>query len=65
MFLEQGVDNLSLHSDAAAVNKANFPKTFLHRLIQVFLHNDMNLPWLERVKVDGILDWDVVHIESI
>jgi hypothetical protein len=65
MLLEQRMDDLALYANAAAVDDANFPKTFLHRLIQVFLHDDMELPWLECVKVNVILDRDVVHTESI
>jgi len=65
MLLKQRMDDLALYPDAAAVNDAHFPKTCLDRLIQVFLHNDMNLLWLERMEVNGILDRDVVHTESI
>ena len=65
MFFEQRVDDLALYTNAAAVDDTNFTKTFLHCLIQVLLHNDMDLVRLERVKVDGILDRDVVHSESI
>jgi len=65
MLLQKRVDDLALYPDAAAVNDADLPKTFLDRLIEVFLHYDMNLLWLERMKVNGILDRDVVHTESI
>jgi hypothetical protein len=65
MLFEEGMDDLALDPNTAAVDDAHFPKTFLHRLIQVFLDNDMDLVWLEGMKVDGILDRDVVHTESI
>ena len=65
MFRQERVDDLALHPDAAAMDDANLAKTFLHRLIQIFLHDDMNLLRLERMQVDGILDRDVVHSESI
>jgi hypothetical protein len=34
-------------------------------LIQIFFHYDMDFLRLERMQVDGILNWDVVHNESI
>ena len=65
MLLQQRMDNLALDANSPAVDDANLTKTFLHRLIQIFFHYDMDLLRPERVKVDGILDWDVVHNESI
>ena len=65
MLLEQRMNDLALYPNAAAVDDADFTKAFPHRLIEVLLDNDMDLFWLESVKVDGILDWDVVHTESI
>ena len=59
------MDDLALNSRAAAMDDADLPKAALGGLIQIFFHDDMDLPGLERVEVDGILDWDVVHRESI
>ena len=59
------MDDLPLDADAPAMDDADLAKTPLSRLIQIFLDHDMNLPGLEGVEVDGILDRDVVHNESI
>lgn len=55
------MDNLTLDANSSAVDDANLTKTFLDRLIQIFFDHDMDFLRLEWVKVDGILDWDVVH----
>jgi len=59
------LDNLSLDSDAAAMNDANFAKPLLDCLKQVFLHNHRDFARLERMKVDGILDRNFMHTVSI
>ena len=59
------MNDLALDANAAAMNDSDLAKAFLDGLIQVFLHDNMDLLRLERVKVNGILDWDVVHTESI
>ena len=65
MFLKNRLDNLALHADAAAVDDANLAKTLFNRLIKIFLDHDMDFLRLEGMEVYGILDWDVVHGESI
>ena len=59
------MDNLALDANSPAVDDANLAKAFLQSLIQVLLDNNMDLFWLERMEVDGILDRYVVHGESI
>lgn len=59
------MDNLPLNPDAAAVNDTDLPKPLLNGLIQVFFDHDMDLLRLKRMKVDGILDGNVMHNESI
>jgi hypothetical protein len=51
MFLQNRVDNAALHSDAPAVNDADFPVAFEHRLIQIFLDQICYFPWQEWVQV--------------
>ena len=65
MLLKNGMDDLALDAGAAAVDDADLAKAPLDGLIKVFLHNNMDLPWLKPVEIDGILDRDVVHTESI
>lgn len=65
MLFKNGVDDLALDTDAAAMDDTNLAKAPLDRLIQIFLDNDMDFLRLEGVEVDGILDRDVVHSESI
>jgi hypothetical protein len=65
MLLENGMHDLALNTDTTAVDDANLVKALLDGLIQVFLDHNMNLFRLKGVEVDGILDWDVVHDESI
>ena len=65
VLLQQRVDDLALHPDTPPMDDANLTKTSLHRLIQIFFHYDVDFLRLERVQVNGILDWDVVHDESI
>ena len=59
------MDDLALDADAAAVDDPDLAKAPLDGLIQIFLDHNRDLLCLEGVKVDGILDWDVVHTESI
>ncbi len=65
MLLQYPLYDLPLHADTASVNDPYLTKSALDGLIKVFLDNNMDLFRLKSVKVDGILDWDVVHTESI
>ena len=65
MFLQDSSHDFPLYSDPAAVDDANLAKPALGGLIEIFLHDNVDLPRLKRVEVDGVLDWDVVHGESI
>ncbi len=49
MSFEQGLDNLSLDTNAAAMDDADLPKPPLNSLIQVFLYYDGDFPRLEVV----------------
>ena len=55
------MDDLALHADTSAVDDPDFSKAALNRLIEVFLHNNVDLAWLEGVQVDEVFDWNVVH----
>ena len=57
--------DFALDADPPAVNDSDLAKAALNGLIEVFLHDNMNLLGLKRMEIDGILDWDVVHDESI
>ena len=59
------MDDLALDAGAAAMDDADLANALLDGLIQIFLDDDVDFLRLEGVKVDGILDWDVVHSESI
>lgn len=65
MFAEKLVDDLALYADAAAVDDADLAKAAAHGLIEILRHHDMDLLRLESMEVDGILDRDFVHGESI
>ena len=65
MLLQQRLDDLALHANSPAVDDADLVKASLHRLIEVFLDDNVDLFRLKRMEVDGIFDWDVVHGESI
>ena len=65
MFFKNGMDDLALDANAAAVDDSNLAKAPLNGLIKVFLDNNMDLAGLKGVEIDGILDRDVVHTESI
>jgi hypothetical protein len=57
--------DLAQNADPTAVDDTNLPKSPQHSLIQVFLDNNVDFLWLKRVKVNGILNRDVLHSESI
>ena len=65
MFLKNGMHDLALDAGSAAMDDANLAKSTLDGLIQIFLDHNVDFLRLERVEVDGILDWDVVHGDSI
>ena len=60
MSFEQGLDNLSLDTDAAAMDDPDLPKPPLNSLIQVFLYNNGDFPRLASVCSDrlSILCWN-------
>jgi hypothetical protein len=59
------LNDLALDAHAAAVDDADLRKPALDGLIEVFLEHNMDLPGLKAMQVDGVLDRDVVHAESI
>ncbi len=65
MLFKNGPHDLALDADAAAVDDANLAKAPLDRLIQIFLHHNVDFGGLKGMEVDGILNRDVVHGESI
>ena len=65
MLFKDRLNDLALDAGAAAMDDADLAKALLDGLIQIFLDDDVDFLRLEGVKVDGILDWDVVHSESI
>ena len=65
MPLQNPAHDFPLHTDAAAVDDPYLAKPALDGLKEIFLDNDVDLARLKSVEVDGVLDWDVVHRESI
>ena len=61
VFFQNGLDNLSLNPDPAAMDDPNLPKSPFHSLIEVFLDDNPDFPRLKRVKIDGVLNRDLVH----
>lgn len=58
---EDGSHDFALHTDAAAVNDTDLAKPALGGLVQIFLHDDMDLCRLKRMQVDGVFDRNFVH----
>ena len=65
MLLQNPAHDFPLYPDPAAMNDADLAKPALDGLVEVFLDDDMDLFRLESVEVNGVLDRDVVHRESI
>lgn len=61
MLSQDRVDDLALHTNAAAVNNADLTEAMPDSLVKVFLEQDVDLLRLECVEIDGILDGYLVH----
>ena len=61
MLRENRSNDFALHTDAAAVNDADLAEPALDGLVQIFLHDDMDLRRLKCVQVDGVFDRNFVH----
>lgn len=57
--------DLALHADPSTVDDPHLAKALRYCLIEIFLHDDLDLFRLKRVEVDGILDRQFVHPASI
>jgi len=55
MCLQNRVDNTALHTDASAVNNADFVISLQYGLMQIFLNQVRYLPGLERVQIYAFL----------
>ncbi len=67
VFLQDGVDHLALHPDAAPMNDADLAESFPQRLKEVFLNHTGDFLGLEAVQVDSVFDWQlrvVCHLRS-
>ena len=62
---QDGMNDFALHADAASVDDAHLSESPAHSLVEVFVDDNLDFLWLESVEVDGILDRDVMHTESI
>jgi hypothetical protein len=65
MLLKDRMDELPLDADPFPVDDAYLAKAEGYRLVQVFLDDDSNLPWLKRMQIDGVPDWDFMHLSRI
>src|SRR5262245_39406995 len=61
MPFQDRADDLALNANAAAMDNPDLTKSTLDRLIQIFLHDDLNLGRLESVQIDGVFDRNLVH----
>jgi hypothetical protein len=53
---QDGMDHASLNPDAPPVNDAYFAISLQSRLMDIFLHQDCDIPRLKRMQIDRILD---------
>ena len=61
MLLERRLHDAALNALAAAVNQPHFLQSNLVCRVDIFLDDRWNVPWRERVEVDGVFYRDVVH----
>lgn len=62
MLVERRLDDPALHAFPAPVNQPHFAQTPGVRFGDVRVHDRLDVPRVERVKVERIFDWDAdVH----
>src|SRR5262252_7540777 len=61
MFRQNRPDDLALHADTSAMDNTDLAKAPQDGLIEVFLHNNLDVAWLKRMQVQGVFDRNLVH----
>jgi hypothetical protein len=65
MLLKDRMDDLPLDANPLTMNDTHLAKTKRDRLVQIFFHGNPDFTWLKSMQVDGVPDWDFVHVSRI
>ena len=65
MFFQNRPDDFPLDANSAAMDDTHLGESMSLGLVKVFLNNDRDFTRLEGVKVDRVLDRNLVHRYSI
>jgi hypothetical protein len=65
VFCQKGPDDFALNANTFPVDDPDDFKSTLNCLVQVFFDHDSDFTGLEGVKVDGILDRNLVHFDTV
>ena len=65
VFFQNRPDDFPLDADSTAMDDAHAGESTVQGLVEVFLDHNGNLTGLEGMKVDGVLDRNLVHFDTV